>query len=324
MIRVGTFNLNNLFSRFNFASRVDAVPSPSQGGITPTFGTDDVSVRTFRGRLVRPKNPRDTQLIASRIRRVMDADVLAVQEVEHIEVLREFNATALGGLYPHLSLVEGNDSRLIDVAVLSKLPLGAITSHQCAIHPADPDRRAFGRDLLEVEILDCRARLLFTLLNTHLKSHFVPFYEDADEGAARANQRRLREAETIRRIIRQRHARGARFVLAGDMNDPPDSEYLAAMLRFHRRRLVNGLADAIETRVAKRETAGQGGGPKSSMWTHRSNPPGPERRPEYALYDQIWLSPALAPALVSGHIDRRTRHSGDGSDHDPAWVELVL
>jgi exonuclease III len=38
----------------------------------------------------------------------------------------------------------------------------------------------------------------------------------------------------------------------------------------------------------------------------------------------VWLSKALAPRLQSAHIDRRTKHSGDGSDHDPAWVVLDL
>ncbi len=94
------------------------LPPWFEGAITHTFGTDDVRIRTFGGGLVRAKARRDTQLIATRIRDVMNAEVLAVQEVEHVQVLREFNDTALGGLYPHFAVVEGNDSRMIDVAVL--------------------------------------------------------------------------------------------------------------------------------------------------------------------------------------------------------------
>jgi exonuclease III len=40
--------------------------------------------------------------------------------------------------------------------------------------------------------------------------------------------------------------------------------------------------------------------------------------------DQVWLSPALAPRREAAFIDRRTKLGGDGSDHDPSWVELDL
>ena len=324
MVSVATFNLNNLFSRFNFRAEVDAAPSDAEGGITLTFGAGSIDVRTFLGRLVREKSEADTNAIASRIRDVMDADVLAVQEVEHIEILKQFNRDDLGGLYPHVALIEGNDPRMIDVGVLSKLPIGAITSHQTATHADDPDQRVFGRDLLEVEILDASGRKLFKLYNTHLKSHFVPFGEDPVAGAAKANARRRRQAETIARLIGQRERADAKFVLVGDMNDPPDSQHIAPMLTIDGRPLTNGLENAVETRPAKAESTGQGAGPQSPVWTHRFNPPGADTPPEYELYDHIWLSSGLAPALQSAHIDRRTKHGGDGSDHDPAWVVLDL
>ena len=88
-------------------------------------------------------------------------------------------------------LIEGNDPRLIDLAVLSKLPLGAVTSWQHAVHPEAPGERVFGRDLLEVEVFNqARTERLFTVFNNHLKSHFVPFDQDQDAGAADANRRR--------------------------------------------------------------------------------------------------------------------------------------
>ena len=321
-VTIGTFNLNNLFSRFNFQAAVEDTPEPVSGGVKLTFDHGDVKVRTFMGRLVKAKDPDDTAEIARRIRE-MDVDVLAVQEVEHLGILKRFDADWLGGLYPYTALIEGNDPRLIDVGVLSKRPLGAITSHQTATHPDDPGRRVFGRDLLAVAVLDDRGDRLFTLYNTHLKSHYVPFGEDPVEGAARANARRRRQAETVARILAAEERSNGRFLLAGDMNDPPDSPCLAPMLNPEGRPLVNALAAAVETRPPKPESAGQGPGPASPQWTHRYNPAGPAP-PEYALYDQIWLSDALAPALRSAHIDRRTKHGGDGSDHDPAWVELEL
>ena len=134
MVKVGTFNLNNLFSRFNFRAEIDTAPDDNPGGISLTFDNDDVKVRTFMGPLIRAKDEKDRDKVARRIIE-MDVDVLAVQEVEHIGILKEFNHDSLGGLYSHIVLIEGNDHRLIDVGILSKFPIGTITTHQTAVHP---------------------------------------------------------------------------------------------------------------------------------------------------------------------------------------------
>jgi exonuclease III len=174
-----------------------------------------------------------------------------------------------------------------------------------------------------VRVLDGQGHKLLTVYNTHLKSHFIPFDQDQDEGARRANALRRKQAETIARILSAEERRGAKFLVVGDMNDPPHSPDLAPMLEADGDALVNGLAAATETRPPKPETAGQGAGPSTPVWTHRFNPPG-AAPPVYELFDQVWLSKALAPRLQSAHIDRRTKHGGDGSDHDPAWVVLDL
>ncbi len=321
-VTVGTFNLNNLFSRFNFQAEIEELPAVESGGLTITVSDGDSRARMFMGRLVKEKDPADTAKIAERIRRI-DIDVLAVQEVEHIDILKTFNRDNLGGLYPHVALIEGNDPRFIDVGVMSKLPIGPITSFQTAVHPNEPGRRVFGRDLMRVEILADDGSKLFSLYNVHLKSHYVPFDQDQEEGARLANAKRQREAETVARLISATERSDAAFVLCGDMNDPPDSEFLGPMLTIDGRSMFNGLAGAEETRPAKPETAGQGPGPQSKVWTHRYNPPGPAF-PEYELYDQVWLSDRLSGRLEGACIDRRTLHGGDGSDHDPAWVSLAL
>jgi hypothetical protein len=52
--------------------------------------------------------------------------------------------------------------------------------------------------------------------------------------------------------------------------------------------------------------------------------PGRRRPARYELFDHIWLSPTPAEKQTGAFIDRRTRHSGDGSDHDPASITLDL
>ena len=320
-ITVGTFNLNNLFSRFNFSGQVEAVREDDtsvSAEVLYQFTDEDIfRLRTFKGRLVEQKDPDDQVTIANRVK-AMDVDVLAVQEVEDIDTLKTFNHQSLGGLYPHYALIEGNDPRLIDVGVLSKFPLGRVVTWHQAVHSEDPEQPVFGRDLLEVEVLNAtRGRKLFSLFNTHLKSNFVDFREDPVEGRQKNLTRRRRQSETVRDIIERQTRPNSRYVLVGDMNDPPDSPALAAFAQSDLG-LVDALTDPEETRPAKDDDPP----PPSKAWTHRFKPSG--QPAQYELYDQIWLSPSLAPRQTAATIDRRTKHGGDGSDHDPAWIELDL
>lgn len=102
------------------------------------------------------------------------------------------------------------------------------------------------------------------------------------------------------------------------MNDPPESEELAPLVHDADLGLVNALADPRETRPAKPDNPP----PPSNAWTHRFKEEG--KPADYELFDQIWLSPALTAKQTDAAIDRRTRHGGDGSDHDPAWIALDL
>ncbi len=320
-VTVGTFNLNNLFSRFNFEGAVEALQDGAEGGVTIRYEFTDPAtyrVRTFLGKLVKAKEPVETQRIADRIN-ASNLDVLAVQEVEDIDILRQFNQEYLGGRYPFQVLFEGNDRRFIDVGVLSRLPIGAATSYQTAVHPDDPGQPVFGRDLLEVEIWNAtRKKKLFTLYNNHLKSHFVPFGQDQVQGAILANARRQRQAEVLAQIVEARMRPNSRYIILGDLNDPPDSSFLAPMVAAPGLGLRDGLANPVETRPAKLETLGPG--PQTTAWTYRHKKSG--QPAEHLLYDQIWISPSLAPKQTGAFIDRRTRHGGDGSDHDLAWISL--
>lgn len=314
-ISVGTFNLNNLFSRFDFSADVSSAKTSTVSTKT-VFRFDDpdgYELRTYQGRLVSPKPQAERLLLAERIKR-MNVDVLAVQEVEDIDTLRQFNRVELGGLYQHVVLVEGNDPRLIDVGLLSKHPLGAVTSWQQTADPANPAQTLFSRDLLQVEVLraDRRTRWLTVFVN-HLKSHYVPWNApDKDAEAERANELRKRQCAAAARIIAAQMRPDSRFLVVGDMNDGEDSPFLEPLVQSRRLNLVSGLAYAKETRPAPGAT------PPTTLWTERFKPNGSPAT--YTLMDQIWLSPALGARLEEAFIDRRTRLGGDGSDHDPSWV----
>lgn len=322
-VTVGTFNLNNLFSRFNFSAEIQEVlPTGSDGQLTSSYEFKDPKqfrIRKYKGKLVKGISPEEQEILARRISG-MDLDVLAVQEVEDIDTLRFFASGSLGGTYPFLSLIEGNDPRLIDLAVLSKFPIGAVTSWQHAVHPEVPGERVFSRDLLEVEILDPRDpdRHLLTVFNNHLKSQFVEHTMDPVEGRIQGDFRRTKQAETIARILTARTRPDGRFVLLGDMNDTPESPTLAALAEpTPQLKLEQALEHPIETRPPKADVPPP---PASGSWTHRFKESGKDA--QYELFDQIWLSQSLTSRHKSSHIDRRTKHAGDGSDHDPAWVVL--
>jgi exonuclease III len=319
MIKLGTFHLNNLFSRFNFKASLTQLQTGT-ASITFSFASPDVKVKKFQGTLIKPQPAAKTNKIAGRITDpLMDLDVLAVQEVENIEILREFNRTNLGNLYPHRILIEGNDPRFIDVGVLSKLPIGAITSFQLAEHPSDPGKKVFGRDLLEVQIMNAqRTKVLLTLYNTHLKSHFG---DDDNGGAGKAKNdlRRLKQAEVIQAIVGQRMNKNARYAIVGDMNDPPEASPVKPFQKVDGQAMVNALTNPTEVGAMKDETD-PANNPTTTAWTHRFKASG--KPPEHLLFDHIWLSPKLSDKLTGAFIGRRHNLGGDGSDHDPAWVEL--
>ena len=175
----------------------------------------------YKGIALHRKDPKARQAIIDRIK-AMNVDVLAVQEVEDIDTLRYFARHELGGnMYPYVILVEGNDRRLIDVGVLSKYPIGAVTTWQHAEHNSRPGERIFSRDLLQVDILQpTNRKRLFTLFTTHLKSHFVPFFENQEAGQKAANETRLLQAETMARIIAARMRGQGNFCGAGRYERP--------------------------------------------------------------------------------------------------------
>jgi endonuclease/exonuclease/phosphatase family metal-dependent hydrolase len=321
-IAVGTFNLNNLFSRFDFEADLStAAASNVKVEEQTSFSFDDPSgfkLRTYLGRLVKGKPDAERKLIATRIKR-MDLDVLAVQEVEDIDTLRHFASADLSGLYKHVVLIEGNDPRLIDVGLLSKLPLGGVTSWQHVPDPSKPDQPVFSRDLLQVEILKPdRSDRLLTVFNTHLKSHYVPFTEgDPEAEGTKANELRRRQCDAAEAIIESQTRPDSRYVVVGDMNDPPDSPFLAPLGQSSTLNLVFGLTNVVETQPGPGTPP-----PPSPNWTERFKPSG--KPAEYTLMDQVWLSPALAQKQSGAFIDRRTKVGGDGSDHDPSWVTLDL
>ncbi len=345
-MRIATFNANNLFSRWSFQAELprtvanpplaeiatDATPEATDvpGGGQPSVvevvlpdGTRMSGVlRTFRGKLVKGKDPKARAWIARRIA-ALDADVLCLQEVEDQDALDTFHRDDLRPLgidYRYRVVVEGNDPRRIDVAICSRLPITRISSWR--FWPDSAGEPVFGRDLLQAQIAAPDDEPLHVFVN-HLKSNFI-----ADEHTLTPDEvtaareaivrRRTEQATAIRQILRrQRLAR--RVVVTGDLNDAPDADALADLREAN-------LTEQIQhgSTVAGPNRSGgliddEFADLSPTIWTHRHRAKGITT---FALYDQIWTSPDLA--VTAAHVMRRTQISGDGSDHDPAYVDLDL
>jgi len=136
-IRIATFNVENLFARWKFRDNVDPAEANKSGWRVDDTRFDELSV--------------DEKALTGMAIRELDADVLALQEVENVDTLKHFRAVALGGrkAYPYVAGIDGNDPRLIDVAVLSTLPITRVRSYQ---HLLEGTSTVFSRDCLEVDV----------------------------------------------------------------------------------------------------------------------------------------------------------------------------
>jgi endonuclease/exonuclease/phosphatase family metal-dependent hydrolase len=309
-LTLGTFNLNNLFSRWNFKASIEEYETGSWPVLKKEAG---FWVRRYRGRLILPKSEAMTERLAARIRKA-EPDILACQEVEDREVLEKFREERLGRRYPWQVLVEGNDPRLIDVALTSKLPLGEVRSYQHWVHPKLETEPVFRRDLLQVEVLSKdRQRRLFWVFVAHLKSKFVDWRLKDPQARARAQREaaRLRrlEAETMAAIIGSRMGPRELYVVCGDLNDTPESPALDPLLG-------TGQGALTLVNVVARDV------PEAERWTASHKEAGQERR--FEQIDYI-LVPRWAEGNIAGtRVDRRRTGItvADGSDHDPVYAQI--
>lgn len=150
----------------------------------------------------------------------LDADVVCLQEVENRFALEEFVAVYLPDSGYETVLIEGNDGRGIDVALLSRLPIESATSHRNLRFSGPADGRRFRRDLLRVRI---GAPLAADVFVVHLKSQ---------AGGDAADEVRAAEARAAAAILRAELARDPKWraVIAGDFNEVLGQPTLDAFL----------------------------------------------------------------------------------------------
>lgn len=233
-IRIGTFNLHNLFYRYmplDLKSTTRDAPPPKLEDVIRHLQTAGVRRDQMPYRLLTDLERQNTAKVIT----ATMPDVLVVIEVEELNVLRDFNLALLDNRYPRLITVEGNDPRSIEVGVLSRYEILEVKTHQFDL-PSSGETPIFSRDCLEI-VLDISAPAVHqgTARTTRTEttkelSIFANHFKSQIGGGA--DKRRL-QAEQVRKILKNQFGSSLTegdFIVAGDLNDDPDSDSLKLLI----------------------------------------------------------------------------------------------
>lgn len=314
-VRLATFNIENLLTRFDFTGFRNQT---RRDRAMQLFDVRDEATYQLLESARMLSSTDDTRQLSALAIAEADADILCLQEVDNMAALQAFEYGYLfrmvGNGYRHKVLIEGNDGRGIDVAVVmrdhtrqgEKIELIDIKSHaQLTYRDLNIfneelaltnriDDKIFKRDCLE---LDLRiGDKPFTLYVTHFKS----MTNNRGPGDARQSTMAIREAEAkaIRHIIEARFGadgtRNKNFAICGDLND-----YQERLVISGNKREGYRFTPASEPRSALDVFSRDGFAvnpvmrrPVDDRWTlYHSR--GPQEQ-HLCQLDYIWLSPSLA------------------------------
>jgi len=138
----------------------------------------------------------------------VDADIIGIVEAEDRPSLVRFNNELLGGHYGHVMLIDGNDERGIDVAILIRAGF-EIESIRSNVDAVDSTGTVFSRDCPQYEVRTPNGALIHVLVN-HFKSQ-----------SGGGGDKRKRQATAVREIVNGLVQQGKNVVVLGDLNEGP-------------------------------------------------------------------------------------------------------
>jgi endonuclease/exonuclease/phosphatase family metal-dependent hydrolase len=260
LLRVVSWNVHDLF---------DEVAGP---GATAAVPADRVEARL--------------EAVAAVLRR-LDADLVLLQEVEDLALLRRLAARTGHG---EARLVPGNDPRGIEVALLSRWPVVRYQGHAGEL--AADGRSLWPRDAVVARVELGGARL--ALVGTHLSSHL----------SDPAGERRRLQAARLRELAEAEAAADpeALLLVGGDLNDGARAAALQPLFGDGRwLDATNGALGATGLGVAPAWTWSDG----------RLHEP----------FDHLALRASQREALVSGWVAGGPDVAA-ASDHRPVVLDL--
>ena len=156
---------------------------------------------------VEPTNELSVRMTAKVIADVQP-NILAIVEAEDRPSLVRFNHELLSDQFEHVMLLDGNDTRGIDVGLMTttNFPIGPIRSN---VDATDNTGIIFSRDCPEYQVTTPNGNQVYVLVN-HLKSQ-----------SGGGGQKRQRQADEIRRIVDRHVSQGHHVVVLGDLNEGP-------------------------------------------------------------------------------------------------------
>ncbi len=262
-ITIATFNCENLFRRFKFSTT-----------LTKPQVDNAVENGFIVNRALFETVPQPERKLTARMIKDTNADIIALQEVENLDTLKNFcSEHNLSSAYPYKLLIDGNDPRLIDVAVLSKIPFTKVNTHQY-LKNSKKDW-VFSRDCLELEfVIDEKP---FTLFINHLKSMFDR--ADPVNGRAKTADKRKEQVSALLRILLDRFGRKnstAAFAMVGDFNDYPSGD--SSLKELFETKWLSNVVDLL---------------PVEERWTHFWDNNKLSEAERYCQLDYLWMSKGI-------------------------------
>jgi len=282
-----------------FSSVACLQAAPAKPLVIATYNVENL----FDGIPDNPRNKKERAKPKKELRALADTlhqinpDVVVMQEVESLKTLKAFQDKYLKDMgYAEPVLIEGNDPRGIDVALLTRLKVESQVTHKDYKFQVENRKRGFSRDLLQVT-LKADTGYRFTVFATHLKSKL---------GGKESDTVRQAEAQAIQTLLAdfQKKDPKANFVLMGDFNDEPHSLPLKPLL-------------SPKNPVGLKDIAAADLGIKPTVFSYHP-------KKYRSRIDYILVSPAMLPEYraKSVHI-LSTPEAYWASDHLPIVAEFT-
>lgn len=292
-IRVATFNVENLLRRFNFYAYGQLTTEPSLAILGVEENDQDYFL--LRRALTVTQTDDGRQMTSQAIRDT-DADIICLMEVDNLQVLNDFHNQYLEKSanvhYGWRRLIEGNDNRGIDVAVMGRAWL-SVTSHAhhtfhdfglfnqaLADYGLSEGDRIFRRDCLEVE----------TNVNGQDFFIFVCHFKSMSGGRDHTMSVRRAEAAAVRRIIEDKWPQDnseRNWLIVGDLND--------YIVDTNGQPIPNGIEPLFDSNFSVNLVQNL---PAGEQWTHYFTGDGTRNQLDYIL-----ASPAIAAKNPNAHPD---------------------
>ncbi len=243
----------------------------------------------------------------------VNADLQCFVEVESMDTLKRFNTDILRSRYRDKIVIDGNDPRGIDIAFGSKKGFEIVTA-KTNIFATDSVGTIFSRDCLEIELTTPSGKTIYVLVN-HFKAK--------DRTPKKSDAKRKRQSEEVSRILQQRYnLKQDLVIVAGDLNDEPDSDPISPLMKTPD--LLNVLDLA--------------GIPKADRWTYFYGV-----KKSYNAIDYMFVSTPMKNFFKDAGLERRGMHNLEkltggkqkpfmginnwrlaASDHAAVWADFDL